>query len=131
MSIPPTFPLWLIAHPGGSTAFRELVRRTDADEATCELGEALSQWLLHFAGRGASHEVREALRAAWWRYIECRATPTAVPSATERMVRSLERGLAQWAAPAVAWIREPRASRASGVAPTDASVRLGTRRTTS
>ncbi|HSX63687.1 MAG TPA: hypothetical protein VLF15_03075 [Pseudoxanthomonas sp.] len=107
MSIPPSFRNWLMAQSGGNVAFRDLVRHTQADEATCELGDALSQWQLHFVGRGASPDVREALRAAWWRYIECRAVSAVAPSTARRLMRSIERGFAQWAEPAVAWVRDP------------------------
>ena len=113
MSIPPSFRHWLMTQTGGNAAFRALVRRIGADEATCELGEALSQWQLHFAESGASHDERAALRAAWWRYIESRAASAAMPSAAGRVVRSLERGLAQWVAPAVTWLKSPRSGAAA------------------
>ncbi|MCM5679434.1 hypothetical protein M8A51_07805 [Schlegelella sp. S2-27] len=131
MSIPPSFRNWLMAQPGGSTAFRDLVRWTGTDDATCELGDALSQWQLHFVGRGASQDVREALRTAWWRYIESRAASAAAPSTAKRLLRSIERGFAQWAEPAVAWVREPRAGDALRRAPVKPSARLEARRSSS
>lgn len=120
MSVHSTFRSWLIAQPGGSGAFRELVHCADADHATCELGDALSQWQLHFASRGASGEVREALRVAWWRYIEARAVPDAArPSPAERVVRSLERGWLQFAEPALGWMKQPVTAREVCAAPSE------------
>jgi hypothetical protein len=131
MSNPPSFRHWLMAQSGGSAAFRDLLRCTGTDEATCGLGDALSQWQLHFAARGASHEVREALRTAWWRYIECRAVSAAAPSTAKRLMRSIERGLAQWAEPAVAWVRDPRAGDSPRRAPVKQAAHLEARRTSS
>jgi hypothetical protein len=68
------------------------------DEAACSLSDSLSQWQLHFAHRGAPFDVLEALRVAWWDYIQCRAATAHSEPETRRRMRMLETRLEQLAA---------------------------------
>nr|WP_297357343.1 hypothetical protein [uncultured Caldimonas sp.] len=93
MGTPHTFRDWLQGHAETRPGLRPVALLVGQDEAAAALSDSLSQWQLHYAARGASFEVLEALRVAWWDYIQCRAANAVLEPAAKRRMRTLERRL--------------------------------------
>lgn len=90
MSTTSTFHGWLRAHADRRPALRAVTAWVDQDQVAAGLSDSLSQWQLHFAQRGAPFEVLEALRVAWWDYIEWRAAGAGAEPETRHRMRLLE-----------------------------------------